>query len=60
MEVNEEGTEASAATSMAWALGYEPLPKRAVVVDRPFFCAIRDRDSESILFMGLIEDPDTD
>ncbi|QOV24768.1 serpin family protein [Anabaenopsis elenkinii] len=59
VEVNEEGTEASAATSVAMvarALREKPEPFR-MIVDRPFFCAIRDHQTGSILFMGVITDP---
>ncbi|MBN3925010.1 serpin family protein [Nostoc sp. NMS4] len=59
VEVNEEGTEAAAATSVgivATSLRQEPEPFR-MIVDRPFFCAIRDNQTGSILFMGSIIDP---
>ncbi|MGA9381921.1 MAG: serpin family protein, partial [Phormidium sp.] len=59
VEVNEEGTEAAAATSVAImptsALPTEPPFK--MVVDRPFFCAIRDNQTGTILFMGSIVEP---
>jgi serine protease inhibitor len=53
VEVNEEGTEAAAVTSVQM-IDSAPL---AVVVDRPFLFAIRERYSGTILFMGLIMDP---
>ncbi|RCJ21720.1 proteinase inhibitor I4 serpin [Nostoc sp. ATCC 43529] len=59
LEVNEEGTEAAAATSVgivATSLRQEPEPFR-MIVDRPFFCAIRDNQTGSILFMGSIVEP---
>ncbi|MFN6518920.1 MAG: serpin family protein [Nostoc sp. CreGUA01] len=59
VEVNEEGTEAAAATSVgvvATSLRQEPEPFR-MIVDRPFFCAIRDNKTGSILFMGSIVEP---
>ncbi|MBG1264945.1 serpin family protein [Nostoc sp. WHI] len=59
VEVNEEGTEAAAATSVgmvATSLRQEPEPFR-MIVDRPFFCAIRDNQTGSILFMGSIIEP---
>ena len=59
VEVNEEGTEAAAATSVgivATSLREEPEPFR-MIVDRPFFCAIRDNQTGSLLFMGSIIDP---
>lgn len=59
LEVNEEGTEAAAVTSVgivATALRQEPEPFQ-MIVDRPFFCAIRDNQTGSVLFMGSIIDP---
>ncbi|WP_392533398.1 serpin family protein [Nostoc sp. C117] len=59
VEVNEEGTEAAAATSVgivATSLRQEPKPFR-MIVDRPFLCAIRDNQTGSILFMGSIIEP---
>ncbi|MEH2296380.1 serpin family protein [Nostoc sp.] len=59
VEVNEEGTEAAAVTSVgivATALREEPEPFR-MIVDRPFFCAIRDNQTGRVLFMGSILDP---
>ncbi len=58
VEVNEEGTEAAAVTSIGIratsAMLDEPF---RFVVDRPFFCAIRDNQSGTVLFMGAIVDP---
>ncbi len=58
VEVNEEGTEAAAVTSIGIratsAIVDEPF---SMVVDRPFFCAIRDNRSGTVLFMGAIVDP---
>ncbi|MEH2282300.1 MAG: serpin family protein [Nostoc sp.] len=59
VEVNEEGTEAAAATSVgivATSLREEPEPFR-MIVDRPFFCAIRNNQTGSVLFMGSIIEP---
>ncbi|MBD2522490.1 serpin family protein [Nostoc sp. FACHB-133] len=59
VEVNEEGTEAAAATSVgivATSLRDEPEPFR-MIVDRPFFCAIRDNQTGNVLFMGSILEP---
>ena len=53
VEVNEEGTEAAAVTSVQM-IDSAPL---SVTVDRPFLFAIRERYSGTILFMGLIMDP---
>ncbi|NJL61900.1 MAG: serpin family protein [Methylacidiphilales bacterium] len=57
VEVNEEGTEAAAATSVEMVLtsAFEPTIKPfEMIVDRPFFACIRDNQTGSILFMGSI------
>ncbi len=54
VEVNEEGTEAAAATSVE--VGITSAPP-FVQVDRPFLFAIRERFSGAVLFMGVIVDP---
>jgi serine protease inhibitor len=60
VEVNEEGTEAAAATSVEMVLtsAFEPTIKPfEMIVDRPFFACIRDNQTGSILFMGSIAEP---
>ncbi|HEY9600094.1 MAG TPA: serpin family protein [Allocoleopsis sp.] len=59
VEVNEEGTEAAAATSVGIALTSARMPEEPfeMIVDRPFFCAIRDNQSGTVLFMGSIKEP---
>jgi serpin B len=59
LRIDEEGTEAAAATSVgirALAARIEPPPFH-MVVDHPFFVAIRDERSGQILFMGTIGEP---
>jgi len=58
-EVNEEGTEAAAVTSteMRATSAMRPRQKFQMVVDHPFFCAIRDNTTGTVLFMGSITDP---
>jgi serine protease inhibitor len=58
-EVNEEGTEAAAVTSteMRATSAMRPRQRFRMVVDRPFFFAIRDNSSGALLFMGAITDP---
>ena len=58
IEVNEEGTEAAAVTSVA-VFGYtsaSPAPFE-MIMDRPFVYVIYDRDTESLLFMGAFNTP---
>jgi len=57
VEVNEEGTEAAAATVVEIGVTSAPPQGFTMVVDRPFFVAIRDNVSGTILFMGTINDP---
>ena len=59
VEVNEEGTEASAATSIGVARtsAYSPQQPFQMLVDHPFFCAIRDNQTKTILFIGSIANP---
>lgn len=59
VEVNEEGTEAAAATSATITLTSAATPTEPfkMIVDRPFFCAIRDNQTGSVLFMGSIMEP---
>lgn len=59
IEVNEEGTEAAAVTTgIMTALAVQrPLKPFEMIVDRPFFFVIVDRQTQSILFMGVVYDP---
>jgi serpin B len=59
VEVNEEGTEAAAVTSIGM-VRTSMMPQRSfsMVVDRPFFCAIRDSQTGALLFLGSIVDPE--
>ncbi len=59
IEINEEGTEAAAATSVGIVLtstAFGPKPFH-MIVDRPFFFVLRDDDSGMILFMGSVTNP---
>jgi len=60
VEVNEEGTEAAAATGVivSRALAVQrPLPPIVFRADHPFVFLIRDNRSGGILFMGRVNDP---
>ena len=55
VSVDEEGTEAAAATGVvAQLLSAKPEPTE-VTVDRPFIFLIRDRETGTILFVGRVE-----
>lgn len=59
VDVNEEGTEAAAATAVI--MGAKSIEwSREFVADHPFLFFIYDRAAGAILFMGRIEDPETE
>jgi serpin B len=56
IEVNEKGTEAAAVTSVG--IGTTSIgPSNQFIADRPFLFVIREKYTNSILFMGRVEDP---
>ncbi len=57
-EVNEVGTEAAAVTSVTTGIRSAEIPVD-MLVNRPFFFAIRDNDSGTILFMGEVTNPNS-
>lgn len=58
VEVNEEGTEAAAATGMGMATTSAPINQPPLFrAERPFVFAITHNASGAILFMGRVTDP---
>jgi len=57
VEVNEEGTEAAAVTSVEMTLTTAVPFKLLMRIDRPFIFAIRENNSGTILFIGKIVEP---
>ncbi len=57
VEVNEEGTEAAAATGVAMATRSAPAPSPVFRADHPFAFLIRDVTTGAVLFMGRVTDP---
>jgi len=58
VDVNEEGTEAAAVTSVGIALSSYPPPDIfELLADHPFVFVIRENQSGAILFMGKIVEP---
>lgn len=55
IEVNEEGSEAAAATAVIMTKGFKS--KFRMMVNRPFFYAIRDNQTGVLLFMGFVLNP---
>jgi serpin B len=60
-EVNEEGTEAAAATGVGMVptcAGVSPSPEPKIFkADHPFLFFIRDRKTNAVLFCGRVLDP---
>jgi serpin B len=57
VDVNEEGTEAAAATAAVVGLTAMPAPSPVFRADHPFLFLIRENRSGSILFLGRVVDP---
>jgi serpin B len=59
VDVNEEGTEAAAATGVAFAPRAMPRPQEPAVfrADHPFVIAIRDTATGAIMFLGRVVNP---
>jgi serpin B len=60
VDVNEQGTEAAAATApvMGYSMAFRPQPPKVFRADHPFLFVIRDERSGAILFMGRLVEPD--
>lgn len=62
VEVKEEGTEAAAVTGISGPVASAPMPPPnpfQMIVDRPFLFLIEDKQTGTILFMGVMFDPET-
>ena len=57
VSVDEEGTEAAAATAVIFVGTGMPEPPVTVTVDRPFLFVIRDIPTGTILFVGQVVEP---
>ncbi|APW96746.1 proteinase inhibitor I4 serpin [Halobiforma lacisalsi AJ5] len=58
VDVDEEGTEAAAATAVLMAESGPPV-QAEMTVDRPFLFYVRDRPTETPLFVGRVVDGET-
>ena len=58
VEVNEEGTEAAAATTFHMIIGCCTMITSQFVADHPFLFFIRHKLSKSILFAGRYSSPE--
>lgn len=57
VDVNEEGTEAAAATGVIVGVTSVPPPTPVFRADRPFLFLIRDTRSGAVLFVGRLNEP---
>ena len=57
VEIDENGTEAAAATAVVLGTTSLPPPPKIVKVDRPFLFAIVDKKTSAIVFWGRVVDP---
>jgi len=57
IDVNEEGTEAAAATAVIVSLKSAAVDNIEFKVDRPFIFLIEEKETGQILFMGKVTDP---
>lgn len=60
IEVNEEGTEAAAVTSVGVVMTSMPAQPLVVKFDKPFLFVIREVSSGLILFMGQLNNPQSE
>ncbi|XP_010020016.1 PREDICTED: neuroserpin-like [Nestor notabilis] len=57
LEVNEEGSEAAAASGMI-AISRMAVLYPQVIVDHPFFFLVRNRRTGTVFFMGRVMHPE--
>jgi serine protease inhibitor len=57
LKLGEEGTEAAAVTAAVFATRARPVEEMAIVIDKPFLFALRDRDTGLILMSGYMGRP---
>ena len=56
--VDEEGTEAAAATAVIMELAGAAFSELSLIIDRPFIFFIRDLETGQILFVGRVVNPE--
>jgi serpin B len=57
IKVDEEGTEAAAATAVIMDLTSAPIEVIDLTIDRPFLFSLYDRETGEILFLGRVLNP---
>ena len=62
IDVNENGTEAAAVTSVTFSTTSigpgDQIQKIYFIVDKPFVFAITEKDTDAILFIGEVQNPE--
>ena len=58
VDVDEEGTEAAAVTTIGIELTSIPAQPEVFVIDKPFVFAIRERTTNTLLFIGQVPNPE--
>ncbi len=57
ISLDENGTEAAAATAVVVGVTSMPAEPVNLTIDRPFLFAIQDKPTGEILFLGRVVDP---
>jgi serpin B len=57
ISVDEQGTEAAAATSIVFRSTSLPVTEVQLTIDHPFIFLIQDKPTGTILFLGQVLDP---
>ena len=57
VEVDEEGTEAAAVTTIGVELTSMPPQPQQFIIDKSFIFAIRERTTNTLLFIGKVVNP---
>lgn len=57
LDVSEEGTEAAAATTTKLIVRSRDTPSSTIAFNEPFLILLLDKNTESILFLGKVENP---
>jgi serpin B len=60
IDVNEEGTEAAAVTSIGFETTSVGEPTPVMIINRPFMYVIREKTSNALVFMGTVGAPEYD
>lgn len=57
LNISEEGTEAAAATATKLTLRSKDSSSRSILFNRSFLLLVIDRATETMLFLGKVENP---